>query len=337
MKSKLTIQLLDCTLRDGCYVCDSQFGDETIKKTIKYLESAGAEIIELGWFKDKERQTGSAFFHQPSDVTPFLEKKPGVVYAVMIDWDRYNLDNLPANDSTSIDAIRVVFPHGKHREGIEVGKAIMGKGYKVYFQAANTLAYSDEDLIDLCRCINKTDAVAVSIVDTFGAMSPQDLSRICRVVGDNLDSDKLVGFHAHNNQQMAYALSIQFVEYFSGRRSIIVDSTLCGMGRGAGNTTTELLTNYLNHKGKHYDMKYILRAIDECIEPLKLKFSWGYSTPYFISGAYCAHVNNLAYLEKHHNSSNEDIWKTFSKMSPEDRTHYDYDLLEQAFSERNDC
>ena len=173
------ISLLDCTLRDGCYIVDSRFGVPAIKGIIKRLQDAGVEIIECGWLKDKAHEEGSAFYHEPKDLERyFTEKKSGSTYAVMIDWDRYDLDNLPPRDGKSVDAIRVVFPHGKHREGIEVGKRIKEKGYDVFFQAANTLAYTNEELEALAAAANEAGPVGLSIVDTFGAMFEEDLDRI---------------------------------------------------------------------------------------------------------------------------------------------------------------
>ena len=184
------IQLLDCTLRDGAYIVDSKFGDATIRGIIGKLQDVGAEVIECGWLKDKEHEAGSSFFHTPDDVIPYLtSKKSNITYSVMIDWDRYNVDTLPVYDGRSIDAVRVVFPHGKFVEGMEVGRRIKEKGYKVLFQSANTLAYSDEDLVELALEANKLKPVALSVVDTFGAMFEEDLDRIISILDKHLDPD----------------------------------------------------------------------------------------------------------------------------------------------------
>ena len=253
----------------------------------------------------------------------------------MIDWDRYNLDNLSPCDGRSIDAIRVVFPHGKHREGLMVGEAIRRKGYKVMFQAANTLAYSDSDLMDLAECMNTFKPVALSIVDTFGAMFFEDLNRIMGILDAQLDKDIKIGFHAHNNQQLAFALCIHFMEAFTDSpRDIIVDATLNGMGRGAGNATTELVASYLNRK-KHgnYDMNAIMDAIDIYMQGFHEKYTWGYSTPYFIAGMYQCHVNNIAYLLKNHRTNARDMRNIIESLPQEDRRKYDYDLLEKKYLE----
>lgn len=330
------IELLDCTLRDGSYITGSEFGAAAIKGIIKKMQDAHIEVIECGWLKDKEYKEGTTYFHVPSDLEKYLiDKQEDAVYVAMIDWDRYDTSALPPYDGKSIDAIRVVFPHGKHKEGMEVGKKIREKGYKVYLQAANTLSYSNEDLYDLAQCINEFKPVAVSIVDTFGAMYPEDLERISTVLDAYVDRDIKLGFHSHNNQQLSFALSIKFVELMKKfGRCGIVDASLCGMGRGAGNTTTELITSYLNKK-EHgdYDMNAVLDAIDMYMEEFKEKFEWGYSTPYFIAGMYQTHVNNVAYLLKNHRTNSRDMRNIFASLSTEERRHYDYDLLENKYLE----
>ena len=332
----MSIELLDCTLRDGAYINNSEFGEPALKGIIKHLQDAHVEIIECGWLKDYPHKEGSSYFHIPYDIKQYiLEKKSSSTYVTMIDYNRYDDSVLPVCDGKSVDAVRVVFPHGKHEEGIAIGERIKQKGYKIYFQAANTLAYSNDDLVELAKAINKVKPVAVSIVDTFGAMYDNDLERIFSILDRELDKSIKIGFHAHNNQQLAFALSSRFVELAEkSGRDAIADASLCGMGRGAGNTTTELMASYLNRKHhKNYDMNEILDAIDMYMTGFEEKYSWGYSTPYFIAGLYQCHVNNIAYLQKNHRTNARDMSNIIASLSQTERRSYDYDLLEKHYLE----
>lgn len=333
---KKNYELLDCTLRDGAYIVNSQFGESAIRGIIKKLQDAKVEIIECGWLKDSPHVEGTSFYHMPKDLQQYLfEKKSNAVYTVMIDWDRYQADLLPENDGLSIDAIRIVFPHGKHREGIKVGEIIKRKGYRVFFQAANTLAYTDQELVELAHDMNAAGPESLSLVDTFGAMYEEDLERIANILDRELEGEIKLGFHSHNNQQLSFALTMHFVKMFQNRdRQIIVDASLNGMGRGAGNAATELLANYLNGKYHgNYDMNAIMDAIDTYMQGFHEKYVWGYSTPYFIAGIYQCHVNNIAYLLKNHRTSSRDMRNIIESLSPEERRHYDYDLLENRYIE----
>lgn len=333
------IQLLDCTLRDGAYIVNGKFGESAIKGIIAKLQNAGIDIIECGWLKDSEHEVGTTYFHRPDDLLRYIGRKSSdVTYVVMIDWDRYDLNNLSDYDGKTIDAIRVVFPYNKYKEGIEVGKKIKEKGYRVFFQAANTLAYSDEDLKDLAAEINQVKPEGISVVDTFGAMYESDLERILKVLNTEIDQTIKIGFHSHNNQQMAFANSMKFVDILSKTdRDMIVDASLCGMGRGAGNATTELIVNFLNNKYQHnYDFDAVMDAIDIYMTGFQEKYSWGYSTAYCIAGMYCCHVNNIAYLQNHHKTNAHDMRNIIEALQPDERKKYDYDLLERKYIENQD-
>ncbi len=336
------IQLLDCTLRDGAYIVEGKFGIQAIRGIIKKMQDAHVDIIECGWLKDKKDapyEAGSTFYYLPSDLEQYMTGKSGnVTYVAMIDWNRYDLNNLPACDGKSIDAIRVVFPQGHFKDGIALGRIIQDKGYEVYFQAANTMGYSDEELEELADEVNKVHPVALSVVDTFGAMYGEDLARIVEILDKRLDTDIKLGFHSHNNLQLSFSLCVQFVNLLKeGKREIIVDSSLCGMGRGAGNATTELVANFLNLKCQgNYDMNVILDAIDMYMGYFKSRYNWGYSTFNFIAGMYCTHVNNIAYLLQNHRTTAKDMRIIIDSLSEEDRRRYDYDLLKEKFLDYQD-
>lgn len=329
-----TISLLDCTLRDGAYITNGNFGEPAIRGILNKMVDAGVEIIECGWLKNAPYRKGTTFYHVPEDLERYLPRKgENRTYVAMIDWDRYDLANLPPYSGKSIDAIRVVFPRGRHNEAIAVGRKIREKGYQVYFQAANTLGYSDEELVELADAMNEVEPVSLSIVDTFGAMYPEDLERIVHILHGRLKPSIKLGFHSHNNQQLSFALTIDFIQRLrDSGRSIVVDASLCGMGRGAGNATTELVASYLNKKCQcHYDMDAIMDAIDIYMEYFKENYQWGYSTPNFIAGLYGCHVNNIAYLLKNHRTNAKDMRNIIASLPSEDRTKYDYDLLEQVY------
>ncbi len=339
MSRRNKIQMLDCTLRDGAYITNGNFGVAAIKGIIEKTQEAGAELIECGWLKDAAHETGSSYYHVPSDLEQYLTKpKEDVIYLAMIDWDRYQVENLPECDGRSIRAIRVVFPFGRQKEAIQVGQAIRDKGYLVYFQAANTLAYDDESLRGLAADMNTFRPEALSVVDTFGAMYFDDLERIVSILDSELDPQIAIGFHAHNNQQLAFALVIRFTELMQkAGRDCIVDATLCGMGRGAGNATTELVAGYLNRRQNGgYDLDAVMDAIDIYMQEFQEKYNWGYSTPYFIAGLYQCHVNNIAYLQSNHRTNARDMRHIIASLSPQERRKYDYDLLEGKYLENQD-
>jgi 4-hydroxy 2-oxovalerate aldolase len=322
-------------LRDGCYIVNGEFGTATIKGIIKRLQEAKVEIIECGWLKDEPHKYGTAYYNVPSDLEQYLsyEKSPNTEYVAMIDYNRYDISRLPLCDHFSIDAIRVVFPKNKVDEGLALVEPIREKGYKVYLQAANTLAYTDAEILSLIDKVNYIKPDGISIVDTFGAMYGDDLTRIMSLFEHNLDTKIRIGLHSHNNLQMSFSLAIQFLDTLVPKnRNLMVDSSLCGMGRGAGNANTELVVAFLNKKyNKDYDINTIIDTIDIYMTHFQNKYEWGYSMPYYISGMYQSHVNNITYLIKNHKTKSRDLKVIVESLDEEKRRIYDYDNLESVY------
>ena len=334
----MKVKILDCTLRDGAYIVNANFGKASIRGIVDKLNSARIDIIEVGWLKNDAHKVGTTYYHIPQDFANYLnEKKENTIYTAMIDYNRYDIDSLPQNDGKYIDAIRIVFPYGKYKEGIEIGKKILDKGYNVYYQLANTLNYTNDDLKIVVDEFNKLKPSGIYMVDTFGAMIDEDVERIATFINQNLDKDIDFGIHTHNNQQLAFSNTTVFlktIEKMNIDREVILDASLCGMGRGAGNATTELIVNYLNRKyDTHYDLDEVMDAIDLYMNYYKEHFAWGYSTEYFIAGIYTTHVNNIAYLLNNHNTSAKDMRNIIESMGEKERRAYDYDYLENKYIE----
>jgi 4-hydroxy 2-oxovalerate aldolase len=134
--------------------------------------------------------------------------------------------------------------------------------------------------------------------------------------------------------QLSNALSQSFLRMSHGKRQVVVDGTLSGMGRGAGNTPTELIAQYMVAKlGYNYDIDAMLDIIDGYMDNIRTRCTWGYTTPYFIAGAYSAHVNNIAYLTQKNSIRSKDIRYILNKIGALPRKRYDYDLLEKTYME----
>ena len=340
------INLLDCTLRDGAYINYSKFGDNVIKGIIHNLNKANIDLIEVGWLKDNKREADSTYFHTAEDIIPFMptDRNPKTQFLAMIDYGRYNINNLSPFNGNSIDSVRVVFPKEKFQEAIIFSKQIKNKGYNLCLQAANTQSYSDLELIQLAQLTNSVKPQSLSIVDTFGVMYQSDLQRIYMILDNNLDKNIKLGFHSHNNLQLSFALAIEFIQL--GRatnREVVIDSSLCGMGRGAGNTCTELISNYLNIKNNsNYDTNIIMDTIDIYMHNFITNYKWGYSIPFCIAGQLGSHVNNIAYLQNTHKTDFRDMKIILESLPTDERKLYNYDRLEQVYinyqnKEIDDC
>lgn len=326
-------QLLDCTLRDGAYLIDKKFGDLVIHGIINGLVSAKLDFIEIGFFQDDGFGEGKTVFRNSKDAQRFVPSNKGrSQFAVLADCSRYSVNNLDEYTGESIDAVRECFFKHERDQAMENCRKIKEMGYKVFVQPVDILGYTDVELLELVGMVNQIEPYAFSIVDTFGSMYEEDLQRIYSIIDHNLVAGCRIGFHSHNNMQMSSALSQAFIRMAHGTRDVVVDGTISGMGRGAGNTPTELVAQYMVAKlGYDYNMDALLDIIDGYMDNIRSKCTWGYSTPMFLAGCYSSHVNNLTYLMQKSSIRSKDIRYILNKMEPSQRKRYPYDVVEQTY------
>lgn len=328
------LQMLDCTLREAP-VDGLRFGANLIKLYYKSMVKTGIDIIEVGFLKDVDFEEGTTIYSSVEDIIPYLpEDRGNAKFVALIDYGRFSQERLSDFDGRSIDGIRICFKKHEWRDAIGVAEQIKAKGYLVFFQHVDTLSYSDEEINELLTEVNRIQPYGYSIVDTFGSMYTDDLHRLYSLVNLKLDKNIVLGFHSHNNLMMANALSQEFVNLGYGKRKLMLDSTMLGAGRGAGNAHLELAAVYLNKKfGCDYNLDEILDIIDELVPQLLKKAKWGYSIPYFISGMHSSHVFNVNYLLSRHNIKSKDLTAIIESLDEKHRKLYDYDFLESRYVE----
>lgn len=328
-----TIQVLDCTLRDGGYCNEWNFGFENTKKIIGGLMEADVEIIECGFITNKTvYNTESTKFTSIEEISKILPKKRrGKIFVAMMNYGEYNIDNLPPYDGLSIDGIRVAFHKKDLVAALEFCKQIRQKGYLVFIQAMISLNYTDEEFLDLIKRANLIDAYAFYIVDSFGMMKEKDLIRLFYMVEHNLKDNISIGFHSHNNMQLAYS-NAQTLTSIQTSRNLVIDTSIMGMGRGAGNLNTELFLGHLNENvGTHYEIKHLLSIIDNILSRFYEKHFWGYSLSNYISAAHNTHPNYASYLVAKNTLTFEDMNEIFKMMDDDKRVSYDKAYIEELY------
>jgi len=327
------IQVLDCTLRDGGYCNEWQFGFDNAKKITAGLVEANAEIIECGFLTNKvfynPEITKFNTLEQVAEIIP--EERAGKIFVAMANYGEFNIEDLVPYDGTSIDGIRVAF-HKKNRfEALEFCRQIKDKGYLVFIQAMVSLSYTDEEFLEMIHLVNDFEPYAFYIVDSFGMMKGKDLTRLFYMVEHNLKDNIWIGFHSHNNMQLAYSNAQKLITVQTSR-NLIIDSSIYGMGRGAGNLNTELFVEYLNENArKNYDLKPLLTIIDKILNTFYERSYWGYSLPNYISAAHNAHPNYAGYLDEKKTLTFEDMNAIFDMMDEDKKVSYDKKYIEYLY------
>lgn len=327
------VHVLDCTLRDGGYCNDWQFGFDNSKKIVSGLVEANVEIIECGFLTNKitydSEVTRFTSVDQIAKIIP--ENRDGKIFVVMMNYGEYNIDDLPPFDGSSIDGIRVAYHKKNREEALDLCEKIREKGYLVFIQAMVSLVYSDEEFLSMIQRVNTLKPYAFYIVDSFGMMKSKDLTRLFYMVEHNLNENIWIGFHSHNNLQLAYSNAQELIKVQTNR-NLVIDSSIMGMGRGAGNLNTELFLGYLNENvEKNYDIKPLLSIIDKILSFFYERHYWGYSLPNYISASHNTHPNYAGYLDAKKTLTFEDMNEIFDMMDDDKRVSYDNNYIEELY------
>ncbi len=328
------IKVLDCTLRDGGYCNQWKFGYANVGKIITGLIDAGIDIIECGFLTDRVEYdsniTKYTSLQEAACVIP--GEKAGSMFVCMVNYGEYDPGNIPEYDGSSVDGFRIAFHKKDMDAALRMCEEIKKKGYKVFVQAMVSLNYNDTEFLELLYRVNSFEPYAFYIVDSFGVMKKKDLIRLFYLVEHNLKAGIMIGYHAHNNMQLAYSNAQTLVDIHTDRE-MIIDSSVFGMGRGAGNLNTELFVEYLNNNlDKSYQMQPLLAIIDQVLGKMHEQNYWGYSLPNYLSAKHNTHPDYAGYLDEKKTLTVENMDEIFALMDNGKRSRFDKEYIETLYT-----
>ncbi|SDA73061.1 4-hydroxy 2-oxovalerate aldolase [Butyrivibrio sp. INlla18] len=338
----MSVRITDCTIRDGGYLLNKNSDPEFVKGVMKGLADAGIDFVETGFLQTNV--TGESLVYANSvDARKYIpEDKKRTEFLGFCDNSRYSAENLDDYDGNSFKWLRISFAKHEIDDSLDFCKKAQDKGYNVQFNPMDAISYTDKEREELIEKVNEVKPGSMSIVDTFGAMYLEDLIHIFKQMDGLLDKSICIGLHSHDNLGLSCALAETMVILAAeSDRDVIVDGSLYGMGRGAGNASTELLASYLNKNyGANYNIPALLDTIEKYILPLKRNnVVWGYDLPMFICGTEHAHVDNVYHLQKQ-GCEIKDMYHVIGQMEPQQRTRYgkgysktDFSVLDKAYED----
>lgn len=320
------LQLLDCTLRDGGYINDWNWGNTVARRIISALVNARVDVVEVGFLRDVDEfnpdVTVSPDIRGLNTLLPETETHQ-TMFSAMAMRSNYSIQNLKEYSGTGIEIIRVTAHDYDIKEGLEFARGVKERGYKLSINPINIMGYSDRELLWILEQVNEIAPYQFSIVDTFGSMRRRDLDRIVSLVDNNLQPNIRVALHLHENMAQSFSLAQNFIDKHL-KRPVAVDASLLGIGRVPGNLPIELVADYLNnYMGTIYDLDYMMDAIQDYIEPLKGESMWGYKPAYFLSARFNLHRNYAEYYLKKGNLTNRDINHILAGFSEDKKTAFD--------------
>lgn len=317
------IKLLDCTLRDGGYLNNWQFGIEDISYTIKKLIKAKIDIAEIGFLRDEEYVSGRAVFNdlkRISETIQLPEEKGNTIYSVMAEqFNPYPIEKLQYCDETPIDAVRIIIWKRLIPEAVEYAKGFIDKGYKVCIQPERVNQYTIDEfkyMIDQFQTINP---MGIYIVDSNGFLCKKELLNYFKTAHEEMNDNIFLGYHGHNNLLETVGAAESLVE-LELNRNIIIDGSILGMGRSSGNLPIELIAKYMNDNWNcEYGLLDLIDIYDKCIEKHYMVKPWGYSMQTFVTSALKANPNYADILKNEYKLVSGDIYRLVERMSDVDK------------------
>jgi len=308
------LKVLDCTIRDGGLINEHKFSDEFVRAVYGAALAAGVDYFECGYKGSKRLVKRADFgpwkFCDEADLRRVFgdEPDPKMKLSVMADAERtdFHTDILPKSESV-LSMIRVACYIHQIPTAVEMIQDAHDKGYETTCNIMALSTIQENELRAALKVLAQTPVDYVYVVDSFGSLYSEQVRDYVREFQHGLgDSGKKIGIHGHNNQQLAFSNSIEAV--ING--VTLVDATIYGLGRGAGNCPMELLLGFL--KNPKFDQRPLIECIQQYLLPLSKEIDWGYSIPYMISGQLNLHPRDA--MELREGAHKEDFLAFYDKM-----------------------
>ena len=293
------IKVMDCTIRDGGLMNNSRFEDGFVRAVYLACAAAGIDYMEMGYKGAKRiyspQEFGAWKYCSEDDVRRIVGDNPtSLKLSAMADVERtdYHDDILPKAQSV-LDMIRVATYIHQIPTAVDMIKAIHDKGYETTVNLMAVSVVHERELDEALELLSRTDVDVIYLVDSYGSLYSEEVQALTRKYLQYAEAaGKRVGIHTHNNQQLAYANTIESLILGAS----YLDSTLGGLGRGAGNCPTELLLGFL--KNPKFHLRPVLACLQEHVLPLREKIAWGYDIPYMLTGQMNMHPRSaMAFLD----------------------------------------
>ncbi|MDY6893679.1 MAG: aldolase catalytic domain-containing protein [Chloroflexota bacterium] len=291
------IKVLDCTIRDGGLINNHDFDHRFVREVYKAVSAAGVDYMELGYKNSRELFSSEEFgpwkFCDDADIERVIDGiESNTKISIMVDVGRVNIDDVKPAAESPVDMIRVATYVKDIDKAIFLVNHFADKGYET---TTNIMAISRDMGPELDEALHQlqqeSKANVVYIVDSFGSLYQETVEDLVNRTKGILQGRE-IGFHGHNNQQLAFSNTIEAIIHGAN----YLDATVYGIGRAAGNCTLELLMGFL--KNPKFDLRPILDLISNEFIPLREKIEWGYIIPYFIAGMMNEHPRSAMALRE---------------------------------------
>jgi 4-hydroxy 2-oxovalerate aldolase len=279
------IKILDCTIRDGGLMNNHLFTDEVVKAVYTACVDAGIDYMELGYINSRRifppDKNGPWKYCGEDDIRRIVgDNDTHLKLSVMADAEKcdYKEDILPSSES-ALDMIRVAAYIHQIPLALDMIKDAHDKGYETTLNLMAVSTIIETEMNEALELLANSEVGTVYIVDSNGSLYSEQVHYLVEKYMSYVEpAGKRVGMHAHNNLQLAFANTIEAII----KGANILDGSMAGLGRGAGNCPMELLVGFLHNP--RFRLRPLLQCIHEHIEPMREKLMWGFDIPYMMTG-----------------------------------------------------
>lgn len=318
-------EILDCTIRDGGYLNDWNFDKKFVRELYRNLSRTGIDIIEIG-FRNIQKKDYGIWYSTPEElIHDLFDNISGASIALLIDQGEVDLDRIPDAKNSLVSLYRIASHKDKVAEAMKLCDEIKARGYRTSLQLMGIVGYSEEDKQKLVEPLRQSSADYIYFADSYGSLFPTHIQELVEWLKP---TGKKIGFHPHNNLQLAFANTLEAIRYGID----IVDGTVYGMGRGAGNLPLEVLIIYLEKTLNHekYNSIPILDLVDRYFIKLQDEIKWGYNLPYMLSGLLEVHPNYAKALTDRKEHTVDDMVKILESIKNKKYIGYSKDALDEV-------
>ena len=303
-----------------------------VRESYRALSKSGVDYIEIGYRGTakhfNEDKYGIWRFSHEEVIREVVSNIDGAKLALMADYGKIELEDFCNARDSVVELVRLAVSKDCFKEAIALLEQIKAKGYKVSLNAMDYDSFLENERNELIVMLKGTDIDYIYVVDSYGSLFPHQIRSIVEPLL-SIPNIK-VGFHPHNSLQMAFANSLEAI-----RCGVhILDSTIYGMGRAAGNLPTEILIAFLEkEKRDRYNSIPLLNIIDRYFVSLFNENKWGYQLPYMLSGMFQCHPNYAKALVDSHEYTMEDIWKAMEYIHVKKPVGFSKKILDDLINE----
>lgn len=329
------IKVMDCTLRDGGYYNKWDFDTSLVQKYLHAINKSNIDIIELGFRNFPQDQFLGAFAYTTDNYIDTLNIDKSITVGVMIDAvsilnSELSIDDainslFQAKKKSRVGLVRIATHFDCIKQCKKIVEVLKKLGYQVGLNLMQPNNKSNLELsktAELIQSWNKVDVLYFA--DSLGGMDSSDVTRIFSALKSDWKGD--IGFHAHNNKGLAISNILTAIDH----GVIWIDSTILGMGRGAGNAQTESLLFELEKYQLDYHPNALFNLVLSEFTPLKNHYQWGESLLYSLAAMNDIHPTYIQEMLADNRYSNKEALQAVKFMSSIDASYYDKDLLLQA-------